>query len=165
MLSSTCTAYTTCPGSPFRTLCDISSRRSGISCAWEMIWVKRTTLWWMLLHPFQIGLVVTSTRHQSIKMFSQDKWNSASFEIFQNLFRFQSLFRFTLLIVYFIHWNIISFMYWGRCILKYYIIQWRIQDFPEGGANSESPIILQIFCRKLHENERIWTPTGEAPML
>ena len=27
-----------------------------------------------------------------------------------------------------------------------------------GCANSEIGIILQIFCRKLHENERIWTP-------
>ena len=37
--------------------------------------------------------------------------------------------------------------------------QWRIQDFPEGGAPTpKSAIILQIFCQKLHENERIWTP-------
>ena len=26
------------------------------------------------------------------------------------------------------------------------------------------PIILQIFCRKLHENERIWTPKGRASL-
>ena len=39
--------------------------------------------------------------------------------------------------------------------------QWRIQDFPEGGAPTpKSAIILHIFCRKLHENERIWTPGG-----
>ena len=38
--------------------------------------------------------------------------------------------------------------------------QWRIQDFPEGVANSQSGIILQTFCRKLHENERIWTRGG-----
>ena len=24
-------------------------------------------------------------------------------------------------------------------------------------------IILQIYCRKLHENERIWTPRGARP--
>ena len=34
------------------------------------------------------------------------------------------------------------------------IQQWQIQDFPERGA----PTI--IFFRKLHENERIWTPGG-----
>ena len=32
--------------------------------------------------------------------------------------------------------------------------QWRIQDFPDVGANSKSGIFLQLFCRKLHENER-----------
>ena len=32
-----------------------------------------------------------------------------------------------------------------------------------GGTNSESEIILQIFCRKLHEHERIWTP-GWRPL-
>ena len=33
--------------------------------------------------------------------------------------------------------------------------------FSRGGcANSQSAIIFQIFCRKLHENERIWTPGG-----
>ena len=31
--------------------------------------------------------------------------------------------------------------------------QWRIQDFPEGGAPTpKSVIIFQLFCRKLHEN-------------
>ena len=48
------------------------------------------------------------------------------------------------------------------CIVASYseqTTQWRIQEFPEGerGTNSESGIILQIFCRKLHENEKIWT--------
>ena len=39
--------------------------------------------------------------------------------------------------------------------------QWRIQDFPQGGAPTpKSPIIFQICSRKLHENERIWTPGG-----
>ena len=34
--------------------------------------------------------------------------------------------------------------------------------FSRGGcANSQIGIILQFFCRKLHENERIWTPGGE----
>ena len=31
---------------------------------------------------------------------------------------------------------------------------------PGGCANSQIRIILQIFCQKLHENERIWTPRG-----
>ena len=38
-------------------------------------------------------------------------------------------------------------------------IQWRIQDFPEGAPTSKLAlfdIIGIIFCRKLHENERIW---------
>ena len=29
-------------------------------------------------------------------------------------------------------------------------------------ANSQIGIILQIFCQKLHENERIWTPGGRV---
>ena len=42
--------------------------------------------------------------------------------------------------------------------------QWRIQDFPEGGAPTpKSAIIFLFFCRKLHENERIWTPRGARP--
>ena len=32
-----------------------------------------------------------------------------------------------------------------------------------GCANSQIGIILQIFGRKLHENERIWTPGGAHP--
>ena len=38
--------------------------------------------------------------------------------------------------------------------------QWRIQDFPDGGWGrqpltlGQKSIILQHFCRKLHENER-----------
>ena len=31
--------------------------------------------------------------------------------------------------------------------------QWRIQDFPDVGANL-------LFSRKLHKNERIWTEIG-----
>ena len=39
--------------------------------------------------------------------------------------------------------------------------QWRIQDFPRGGgANSQNCYYFSHFCRKLHENERIWTPGG-----
>ena len=30
----------------------------------------------------------------------------------------------------------------------------------EGCANTKSAIIFQFFCRKLHENERIWTRGG-----
>ena len=35
--------------------------------------------------------------------------------------------------------------------------QWRIQDFPEG-ARTPKLDVLTFFCRKLYENERIWTP-------
>ena len=44
--------------------------------------------------------------------------------------------------------------------------QWRIQGFPDGrggGGDCEplrleqKPIILQDFCRKMHENKRNWT--------
>ena len=38
--------------------------------------------------------------------------------------------------------------------------QWQIQDFPEGGTKSQTSVILQFFCQKLHENERIWCPRG-----
>ena len=44
------------------------------------------------------------------------------------------------------------------------ITQWRIQDFPKGGVPTpQSASIFQIFCWKLHENERIWTPGGTHP--
>ena len=40
-------------------------------------------------------------------------------------------------------------------------MQWRIQDFSQGGApTSKSALIFQFCSRKLHENERIWTPRG-----
>ena len=46
--------------------------------------------------------------------------------------------------------------------------QWRIQDFPEGGANSQiecaNLLFYNSFCLKLHENERIWTPRGRASL-
>ena len=43
--------------------------------------------------------------------------------------------------------------------------QWRIQDFPQGGgANSQNCYYFSHFCRKLHENERIWTPRGGASL-
>ena len=32
----------------------------------------------------------------------------------------------------------------------------------EGGANSQSGCVDQFFCRKLHENERIWTPGSSS---
>ena len=42
--------------------------------------------------------------------------------------------------------------------------QWRIQDFPwEEGANSQSAIILQFFCRKLHEMKE-FEPWGRASL-
>ena len=36
--------------------------------------------------------------------------------------------------------------------------QWRFQDFPweGGGGNSQSGYANLLFCRNLHENERIW---------
>ena len=34
-------------------------------------------------------------------------------------------------------------------------VQWQIQSFPQVGANFQKPIILHLFCRELHENERI----------
>ena len=46
---------------------------------------------------------------------------------------------------------------------------WRVKNvhcsggsriFPGGGANSQKCYYFSIFCRKLHENERIWTPRG-----
>ena len=48
--------------------------------------------------------------------------------------------------------------------LRYFVTinQWRIQDFARGGegANSQNCYYFSHFCRKLHENERIWTPRG-----
>ena len=35
---------------------------------------------------------------------------------------------------------------------------------PGGGANSQKCYYFSIFCRKLHENERIWTPGGGASL-
>ena len=47
---------------------------------------------------------------------------------------------------------------------KYYVIQWRIQDFSDGERQPLSlgrkPIIWQNIHRKLHENERNWTEVG-----
>ena len=34
---------------------------------------------------------------------------------------------------------------------------------PRGALTPKSAIIFQIFCRKLHENERIWTPGERVP--
>ena len=40
-------------------------------------------------------------------------------------------------------------------------VQWRIQDFPEGGAwTLQGGREHAKFSRKLHEIERIWTPRG-----
>ena len=36
----------------------------------------------------------------------------------------------------------------------------RSRIFPRGGANSQNCYYFSHFCRKLHENERIWTPRG-----
>ena len=37
-------------------------------------------------------------------------------------------------------------------------------EFSRGGcANSQKCYYFSIFCRKLHENKRIWTPRGACP--
>ena len=36
------------------------------------------------------------------------------------------------------------------------------KDFPEGGLPTLKVGLLTGFCRKLHENERIWTPASLA---
>ena len=61
------------------------------------------------------------------------------------------------------------------CIIKYYLkfadLEWDtyshslsyqlwMQDFPEGAPNSQIGYDNLFFCQKLHENERIWTPSG-----
>ena len=46
----------------------------------------------------------------------------------------------------------------------YNYMQWRIQDFPGGGAPTPKVGVLTYFCgRKLHKNERIWTKGGCVP--
>ena len=44
------------------------------------------------------------------------------------------------------------------------VLQWWIQDFPDGGINSREglrqPITGQNICRKMHENEKNWTWGG-----
>ena len=48
-----------------------------------------------------------------------------------------------------------------------HIPQWRIQDFPdEGGANSPgcSTYDFAKISQKLHEIEKIWTPSGRASL-
>ena len=42
------------------------------------------------------------------------------------------------------------------------VLSWRIQDFPERGANSQSGCANLLL--KLHENERIWTLLGGASL-
>ena len=57
---------------------------------------------------------------------------------------------------------------WARVDKKHEIyvdaLQWRIQDFPRGGGapTPKLGVLIYYFCRKLHENERIWTPRGGA---
>ena len=59
-------------------------------------------------------------------------------------------------------WPELKLRWWTQTLPQAYRIQWRIQDFPRGGANSQKCYYFSIFCRKLHENERIWTPGGGA---
>ena len=47
-----------------------------------------------------------------------------------------------------------------QCV-NYIYLQWRIQDFPQGGAPTPKiAIIFHIFTENCMENERIWTPGG-----
>ena len=49
-----------------------------------------------------------------------------------------------------------------QIIVEY--LQWRIQVLPEGDANFQGDGCANLlFCRKLHENERIWTKFGLVP--
>ena len=41
--------------------------------------------------------------------------------------------------------------------------QWRIPDFPRGAPTPKVGVLTYFFGRKLHENERIWTPGGARP--
>ena len=48
-------------------------------------------------------------------------------------------------------------------VRKCFVLRWRIQDCPGGGANSRSGCANLFFSpRKLHENERIWTHGGRV---
>ena len=54
---------------------------------------------------------------------------------------------------------------WGPPLTKSWIRTWAVADpgfSPGGGANSQNCYYFSHFCRKLHENERIWTPKGGA---
>ena len=43
--------------------------------------------------------------------------------------------------------------------IKQYFCE-RIQDFPRGAPTPKVSVLTYFFGRKLHENERIWTPGG-----
>ena len=59
--------------------------------------------------------------------------------------------------------------YLGGVIANNNKLQWRIQDFPQGGAPTPKfAIIFQIFaesCMKIYENERIFTRGGHASLV
>ena len=63
--------------------------------------------------------------------------------------------------------NRIKYYFWNRSLTRVLYISplsSAVADpgfSPGGGANSQKPIIFPFFCWKLHENERIWTPSGE----
>ena len=60
-------------------------------------------------------------------------------------------------------WGVHLFMFLSCVIYTYYPLPVADPGFPlSGGDNSQVDVILQILCRKLHENERIWTPRGRA---
>ena len=50
----------------------------------------------------------------------------------------------------------------GRNVIHCIIYSNGSRIFPRGGANSQNCYYFSHFCRKLHENERIWTPRGGA---
>ena len=43
------------------------------------------------------------------------------------------------------------------------VLQWWIQDFPEGAPTPETPLFGQIFSQKLHGNERNWPRGARVP--
>ena len=56
----------------------------------------------------------------------------------------------------------------GQEQYSFHSVQWRIQDFSDGGGGQplsvgRKHIIWQFFSRKLHENEKNWTERGTHP--
>ena len=62
----------------------------------------------------------------------------------------------------------LTFAKWGKQLVQEHLLLSQIRSVadpgfsPGGGANSQKCYYFSIFCRKLHENERIWTPEGRG---